>query len=183
MEEGIVDRQDTTFGILADQYRPMLMAYGRAVLGDYHDAEDLVQETLSAAYRSIDTFEKGGNFGAWLRGIARNKMLESRRAVARRRLVVDSRIVEGMEDVFSMFDGPSARHATWEERLVLIRRCVAKLGLNLKIAVNLMYAEDLSLRAVARRLGVSQTAAAQRLFRARNLVRECVAVQAGAGES
>jgi len=81
---------DTAFEILAEQHRPMLLGYARALMnGEEHDAEDVVQETLLAAHRSLSSFDRGANFAGWLRGIARNKALESHRAARRRRTVVD----------------------------------------------------------------------------------------------
>ena len=63
------------FDILAAEYRPMVLAYLRAMVRDAHLVEDLVQETMIAAHDSLGGFEPGGNFGRWLRGIARNKAL------------------------------------------------------------------------------------------------------------
>ena len=93
----------------------MLVDYLSALLGDAHLAEDLSQETLLTADRIFDRFEPGGNFAAWLRGIARNKIREHRRAVARRPLVVDSRVVDGMEEVLGMFDQPAGGGAAFTD--------------------------------------------------------------------
>ena len=38
------------FDILAAEYRPMILSYLRAVLGDEHLAEDLTQETFLVAH-------------------------------------------------------------------------------------------------------------------------------------
>ena len=51
------------FDILAAEYRPMVLAYLRAMVRDAHLAEDLTQETMSAAHQSLGKFEPGGNFG------------------------------------------------------------------------------------------------------------------------
>jgi len=102
---------DHAFAILAAEHRPMLLAYARALCyGDGHAAEDVVQETLLVACRRLAEFrvENDGHFGRWLRGIARNKALEAHRAAGRGRVVADSRIIEGLEDVFGRLDPPSA---------------------------------------------------------------------------
>ncbi|MDX1565070.1 MAG: sigma-70 family RNA polymerase sigma factor [Phycisphaeraceae bacterium] len=159
------------FDILAAQYRPMVLTYLRAVVADEHLAEDLTQETLLAAQRSLQTFEEGGNFGAWLRGIGRNKVLESRRAAARRHLVVDSRIVEGMEEVYELFDEQAG---PWTERLPTVRRCIAALNDTLRGAIEAVYARGQTISQAAASLGASFEAVAQRLSRARTLIRRCV---------
>ena len=78
----------------------MLLSYARALLyGDEHEAEDVVQEAFLTAHQRLDAFRRDENFARWLRGIARNKAFESRRVVRRRREVMDSRILEGMDAV------------------------------------------------------------------------------------
>ncbi len=159
------------FDILAAEYRPMVLTYLRAIVADEHLAEDLTQETLLAAQTALERFEEGGNFGAWLRGIARNKVLESQRAAARRHIVVDSRVVEGMEQVYELFDGQTG---PWQERLPMVRRCIAALSDTLRGAVEAVYAKGQTITQAAASLGASFEAVAQRLSRARTLIRQCV---------
>lgn len=166
---------DKAFDILAEQYRPMLQAYARTLAdGDEHVAEDLVQETLVAAHGSLDTFRKGEHFGKWLRGILRNRALGSRRTAIRRPLIVDSRIVEGMEDVYSLLDRPRADAVEWRERLELMRDCVSRLTETLRQTVLEVYVQGLSLKQAGERLGASALTVGKRLSRARDLIRECV---------
>ncbi len=168
---------EQAFDILAEQFRPMLTTYLKALLRDQTLVEDVTQETLLAAYRSLEKFRKGENFGAWLRGIARNKVLENRRATMRRPLVVDSRVIEGMEDVYSMFDAPLPIGGAWNEKLEMIQACVEKLSGTLRDAVELVYRKGCSLRDAAQALNTTREAAGQRLSRARDLIRKCVALQ------
>src|SRR5262249_56376757 len=49
------------------------------------DVDDLAQEVFLAALRSLSTFRRGDDFGAWLRGIARNKLLVYFRSRSRRK--------------------------------------------------------------------------------------------------
>src|SRR5262245_16870872 len=111
------------FDILAGHFRPMLLTYLTTLAGDRHLAEDLTQETLLAAQQGLATFREGASFGAWLRGIARNKLLENRRAAARRPVVADSRIVEGMEDAYGLLDSPEVGKEAWPDRVALLRDC------------------------------------------------------------
>jgi RNA polymerase sigma-70 factor (ECF subfamily) len=171
---------DKAFDILAEQFRPMLQAYARTLTdGDEHVAEDLVQETLLAAHGSLDTFRKGENFGKWLRGILRNRALGSRRTALRRPLIVDSRIVEGMEEVYTLLDPPHADAVEWRERLELMRDCIGRLSEPLRLAVLEVYAQGLSLKQAAERLSASSLTVGKRLSRARDLIRECVQKRMG----
>ena len=172
---------NTALEILAEQYRPMLLSYARALLyGDEHEAEDVVQEAFLTAHQRLDSFRRGENFGCWLRGIARNKALESRRVARRRREVMDSRILEGMEEVYAMLDASSPGEELWHERLQrLLRHCIQRLSQHLKDAVDRVYEDGMDLREAAAALGASSAAVAQRLSRARTLIRDCVREQTG----
>jgi RNA polymerase sigma factor (sigma-70 family) len=169
---------DHAFAILAAEHRPMLLVYAKALCyGDVHAAEDIVQETLLAAGGRLPEFRGGGDghFGRWLRGIARNKALEAHRAGGRGRVVADSRIIEGMEDVFGRLDLPAAGEEPWEEKLRRwVRDCVDRLGPRLRGTVLKVYGDGLSLGAAAAAEGASYAAVAQRLSRSRELVRVCL---------
>lgn len=155
----------------------MLVGYIGALTSDAHLAEDLAQETLLTAGRIFSRLEQDANFGAWLRGIARNKVREHRRAAARRPLVVDSRIVEGMEEVLTAFD-PSARgEESWGGNLEILRACIGKLKEGLRAAIESVYQRDQSLKEAGLELEASPVAVGQRLSRARNQIRKCVELQ------
>ena len=48
--------------------------------------DDIAQETFVVAYKKLTMFERGTNFGAWLRTIARNLVRNELRRQGRRRL-------------------------------------------------------------------------------------------------
>ena len=56
-------------------YGPLLRAFLSSQMFHLDDVDDLAQETFIAAYRSLNTFRRDQDFGAWLRGIARHKLL------------------------------------------------------------------------------------------------------------
>jgi RNA polymerase sigma-70 factor, ECF subfamily len=162
------------FDILAQEYRPMVLAYLRSLVADPNLAEDLAQETFLAAYQALPTFREDGNFGAWLRGIARNKVLMDRRTTARRRVVADSRVIEGMEEVYGALDRPHPRAETWSLRLAVLRDCIDRLAQGLRSAVEHVYQRRQNLDEAASALGMSYEAVAKRLSRARTLLKECM---------
>lgn len=168
-----------SFDILAAEYRPMVRTYLQALVRDPHLADDLTQETFLAAYKAIDRFESGCDFGAWLRGIARNKMKHHHRAAARRPLLADSRIIEGMEEVFQLFDSSAGHSGPWSERLQRIHSCMDKLTRTLRVVMEEVYTKGLSVKETAQKLNISRDAVMQRLSRARTQVRKCVSLSSG----
>src|SRR5947208_13090092 len=75
---------DEAFRTLTDPYRRELQVHCYRILGSVHDAEDLVQETLLAAWRGLPGFEGRASLRAWLYRIATNRCLNALRDAGRR---------------------------------------------------------------------------------------------------
>ncbi len=79
-----------------DAFCTILRAYGLSLrsyiathIHTLDDIDDLAQEVFLVAYRNLAGFRRGDDFGAWLRGIARNKMYHYFRSAARRNRAVE----------------------------------------------------------------------------------------------
>src|SRR5262245_50254472 len=113
------------FGRLVRLYALPLRSYLASQVYHLDDVDDLAQEVFLAALKNIATFRAGDDFGAWLRGIARKKLLlyfrtESRRnrALQRFREAVTARISDELE---------CAAAADRGEKIERLLRCVAQL--------------------------------------------------------
>ncbi len=123
---------EKAFGELVDPYRRELQLHCYRMLGSIQDAEDLLQETLLAAWRGLDRFEGRASLRAWLYRIATNRCLNAFRDRKRRPQEVSSMVeppeptriaeptwlepypdalLEGIEDAAA---GPAARYETRE---------------------------------------------------------------------
>jgi RNA polymerase sigma-70 factor (ECF subfamily) len=74
------------FALLADQFRPELLAHCYRMLGSVQDAEDQVQETLLRAWRGYGSFEGRSSMRTWLYRIATNACLRAMESRERRPL-------------------------------------------------------------------------------------------------
>ena len=72
------------FRELTDPYRRELQLHVYRIVGSTQDAEDLLQETLLAAWRGIEQFQGRASVRAWLYRIATNRALDALRASRRR---------------------------------------------------------------------------------------------------
>jgi RNA polymerase sigma-70 factor (TIGR02960 family) len=75
---------DDAFRALTDPYRRELQLHIYRIVGSVQDAEDLLQETLLSAWRSLEQFEGRASVRAWLYRIATNRALDALRASRRR---------------------------------------------------------------------------------------------------
>ncbi|ADE55812.1 RNA polymerase sigma factor [Coraliomargarita akajimensis] len=162
------------FEILIAEHRDMMLSYASTlVAGDAHQAEDIVQEACIAAYKNLEKYDINRSFPKWIRGFVRYKALDSKRAAYRRPMIEDPDVIQGMEDVFSMFDQPK-EDESWKERLSLLRACTNKLNPGMREVVVLYYQIELSLKGIAEKLAINLATAGQRLSRARKLLRNCI---------
>ena len=72
------------FRELTEPYRRELQLHCYRILGSVQDAEDMLQETLLAAWRGLDRFEERASVRAWLYKIATNRCLNALRDSGRR---------------------------------------------------------------------------------------------------
>jgi RNA polymerase sigma-70 factor (ECF subfamily) len=121
------------FGRIVRLYGLQLRSYLASQVHHLDDVDDLAQETFLAAFRGLAGYRRGDDFGAWLRGIARNKLYNYFRSTSRRsqalqrfRLEV-TRTIEG-----DLERAVAADRAELIERLL---RCIAELPERLRRVV------------------------------------------------
>jgi RNA polymerase sigma-70 factor (TIGR02960 family) len=123
---------EEAFRELTDPHRRELQVHCYRILGSMHDAEDVVQETLLAAWRGLERFEERASLRAWLYRIATNRCLNALRDAGRRPARLDipfdppepTRIGEPtwlqpypdvlLEGIIDASPGPDARYETRE---------------------------------------------------------------------
>jgi RNA polymerase sigma-70 factor (TIGR02960 family) len=72
------------FRELTDPYRRELHVHCYRMLGSFQDAEDVLQDTLLAAWQALAGFEGRASLRTWLYRIATNRCLNARRSAGRR---------------------------------------------------------------------------------------------------
>ena len=74
----------TAFGLLVDKYKESIYALAYSKLRNFHDAEDITQETFIKAYQNLRKLRQWDDFHAWIYAIASNLCKDWIRASSRR---------------------------------------------------------------------------------------------------
>jgi RNA polymerase sigma-70 factor (ECF subfamily) len=152
-----------------------IYAYLVRMVRDPELAADFTQDAFVKAYRNYDTLEKPENARAWLYQIAHRVALDE----LRRRKIV--RFIPWTGE--SRGSSPSAEHLVMDARLSGdLQRALARIPERQRAALLLAELHDLSGLELAEALGVSHVAARALLTRARESLRQALAVERAADE-
>jgi RNA polymerase sigma-70 factor (ECF subfamily) len=150
-----------------------IYAYLVRMVRDPELAADFTQDAFVKAYRNYDTLEKPENARAWLYQIAHRVALDE----LRRRKIV--RFLPWTGE--SRGSSPSAEHLAMDARLSGdLQRALARIPERQRAALLLAELHDLTGLELAEALGVSHVAARALLTRARESLRQALAVERAA---
>lgn len=147
------------------RYLPKLLAYSWAICGDYHTAQDALQESLLIAYDKLGQFEPGTDLLSWLRAITRHCSLS-----ARRKLTKTAPVTE--EAIERLYDTAASEGLSFEGEA--LSKCLQSLGGPFQRVVRDHYYSGMTLSDIAGAIGTTVSAVKQALYRARLALRDCV---------
>lgn len=161
------------YGDVVREHQEMLLGFAVRRLADWNTAADVVQLTFIRAWEQIDEFRPDGDFGTWLRAIAKHLImaeLERRRRESRNvgnyenavRMKLGSAMLDGSEELQD------------EEQLSALGQCLKTLGEEAAKLVQLRYHDRCSCREIAQRNQRSVTWVTSTLSRTRQALRKCV---------
>ena len=146
------------------------------MLGNEDDANDLAQETFLRVYQHRAGFRPGARFTTWLYTIAANLARNHHRWRTRHpnvSLDAESETTgQSIGDVLPSSDPAPDGAAVATERAVAVRAAVAALPADMREVIILCEWQDLSAAEAAAILNTTPKAIDNRLYRARNLLRE-----------
>lgn len=161
------------FEILAREHGPMLSVYLRAVVRDSAVEDDLFQETMLVAWRTIERFDRTRPFGPWLRGIAARLVMAHRRQAASAPRLADAQFLEVVDERLTALQ--RAPGDTLDDQLDALRDCLARLPEHYRDVVAARYADQAaSVDAIAGRFDLALETIKKRLQRARAQLLECL---------
>jgi RNA polymerase sigma-70 factor (ECF subfamily) len=162
-----------------DAYRAIVKEYGslvRACLAGHLSSadivEDLAQETFIAAYEHLGEFDLDQDFGPWVKGIARNKLLMHLRRAYQHGEALEKLKAKAAEEMFETVT--RLQSADGGQAVDRLRRCFEKLPERLMGVLRARYFERESVTAIAGKQRTSVSAISSLLFRGRKELQACM---------
>ena len=166
------------FEPFVERFGPLILNFGRRMCGQRDDAEEVLQETLLRAYRSLPRLKDPSALKSWVYRVAANSCMKLRRGGPPRRarsLSLDTLLPapgpDGAPPDLSDWSGQPIDRLLRRELRGVIETAILELPKPFRAVVVLRDQEGLSTREVAGVLGISETLVKVRLHRARLALR------------
>jgi RNA polymerase sigma-70 factor (ECF subfamily) len=142
------------------QLLPRLRRFAIALTGSAADGDDLVQDTLERALKNLHAWEPGTRLDSWMFRIAKNRFIDTRRSLSRRK----TEALDMVEEIAAT-DGEQAMqsHLALQDTAKALRA----LPLDQRQAVALVLVDGLSYREAADILDIPIGTLTSRISRAR----------------
>jgi RNA polymerase sigma-70 factor, ECF subfamily len=161
------DVQTEQFIRCLTDHQSRLLAYLVALLGDLHEARNVLQDTNLELWRKSEDFVEGTDFAAWSRKVAHFKVLAHLRDKRRDRLLFDEALLQQIAERPQPTDDDDSLH-------VALRHCLAALPDRVRLLISQRYSSGQSIRELARVVGKSEAAVKVSLSRIRKHLMHCI---------
>jgi RNA polymerase sigma-70 factor (ECF subfamily) len=152
------------FEVLMRRYNQRLFRAARAILGDDHEAEDVLQEAWVRAYAHLGGFAGRAAFSTWVTKIAVHEAFARRRQ--RKRYEPTAPTDLALERPEPAANDPE-RAAAGRELAARIEQAIDALPEELRVVFMLRAVEEMSVADTAQCLDIPEATVKTRLFRAR----------------
>ena len=164
----ILSGDEAAFGILVDKYQKSVHALAWRKVGDFHDAEEITQDTFLQVYKKLPTLKDPYKFAGWLYVIANRLCIDW---IRKKYLAIQSLEDTPVEDIekssYTHHVSEQSEIAISEHRREIVKKLLAKLPESERTVMTLHYLGEMTVKEISKFLGVSVSAIHNRLYRAR----------------
>jgi RNA polymerase sigma-70 factor (ECF subfamily) len=160
-----------------------LRAFIRALGVRSEAVDDMAQEALLVAYRKLDKFDRDGDFGAWVRQMARRLIANERRKESRRGQMLSDHLTDLLCTIDEAESACKLARLEHEDDLSALRNCLSKVPKAGRELIYQRYFEELTPGEIAGRLGQSSNQVRQALLRLRRVLLACMERRQGVVQS
>jgi len=164
---GLIDRCQKNDAVAQEQiyrlYSKPMFHVSLRIVGAREDAEDVLQESFIAAFKSLDKFKRTSSFGSWLKRIVINRSLNQIRGRMYMSSVDDMEIAD--DEVNQ--SGP-------DYEVIEVHQALKELSPGYRTVFSLYYFEDYSHQMISETMDISVGTSKSQLNRARGKLRELI---------
>lgn len=157
--------------------QPSVAAYVRSIVHNHHDAEDVIQATVTYIVDHYDEYDPSRPFIAWAIGIARIRILHHRDQNQRKPLLL------GDEAIDALSNAMADEAEQIDEQLEALEHCIGRLSEKHQRVLSKRYREKDSRKDIAQALGIRENSVSVLLRRIRHVLEDCVTRRMGGTSS
>lgn len=137
--------------------------------------DDIAQEAFIVAYERLDEFDDTRDFGAWVRGIARNLVINERRKDARRKRILADNLTDILVRTSSVPEFEAEEMGDYATaKLAALKDCLTQLPEKSRELIQARYEKDEAAPDIAERLHMKPPAVRKALERVRDSLKRCM---------
>jgi len=159
--------------VLWTKAHPVVLAFIRSTIRDFHRSEDVMQEVAATAAEKFDQYDRQRPFPPWALGIARNKVLAYLRKNTNDRHVFDDETVGKIATVCVEVEGELS------DMRSALEICMEQVKGRARKILEMRYVRNQTPAVISRATGMSANAVSVMLHRVRQALRECIQRQVG----
>ncbi len=160
----------SAFAGLIRLYESDIWRIAVSLLRDWSESESLVQQAFMDAYKNLDKYQLGTDFGAWVRTVARNRLRKVIRTMTRD----EQRLAAYREVLAERLRVEEPVHDDSDVYLAALRGCRAELPEEEAIILRLRYEKGMTFEAIAARRDMTPAAVQRAISRIRFRLRSCI---------
>jgi len=162
------DEPTAEFLRLFSTHQPRLFAYILTMVPQWHDAEEILQDTSVILWQSFHEFEPGTNFWAWANRTAFHQVLSYRKRQKKLAVPFSEQFIEAV--------AKECDHSGDEldDQLQTLAKCVEKLSVDERKLITACYQPNAVTKNVAAMLGRPAGTIYKSLTRIRRMLMDCV---------
>ena len=164
----ILSGDEAAFDVLVQRHQKSVHALAWRKIGDFHDAEEITQDTFLQVYKKLPTLKDPYKFAGWLYVITNNLCTDwLRKKKPAMQSLGDTSMEEIEKSSYTHHVSEQRRTEITEHRRAIVKKLLEKLPESEQTVMILHYLGEMTVKEISKFLGVSANAIHTRLYRAR----------------
>ena len=164
----ILSGNDEAFSTLVQKYQKSVHALAWRKIGDFHYAEEIMQDTFLQAYKKLSTLKNPNQFAGWLYVIANRLCVDWQRKQKPAPQSLGDSSVKAMDRLsYEHYALEQRETEATERRREIVKQLLDKLPESERTVVTLYYLGEMTTKEIGKFMGVSVNTITSQLQRAR----------------